>query len=82
MSEMSEAEWISTQHQIFMLAGLIDKLQLKEFIRICRVGDAFGPFVDPTLYREKSKDIERVLNMALAIQELQTKSRRIMEVKS
>lgn len=69
---MGSAEWENLQKQIYLFAGLIARLDLNGFIEKGEHADAIAPYVDPTLYIAKHKDLERVLKVARALQKVQT----------
>lgn len=70
---MSSSEWMLTQTQIYLLAGMVARLPLDEFLEKAERADAIGPFVDPTLYIEKHDDLRCVTEVARALRQVKTR---------
>ena len=68
---MTEEEYLQTQQQIVLIAGLVSRLPLREFIADAEKADAVGPFVDPTLWREGHAKLGDILDIARSLRNFQ-----------
>ena len=68
---MTDADYLSLQCQLILLANLIEPMNLEEFIHRIEVAHAIGPIVEPTIYakaQEHLAHIERIERAARAFQ--------------
>ncbi len=68
---MTDADYLSLQCQLILLANLIEPMNLTEFIHRIDLAHAIGPIVEPTIYakaREHLVHIERIARAARAFQ--------------
>ena len=66
---MTREEYIATQHQLMLIAQIINQMDLTSFWSA--VTHAVGPILDPTLYRKgvgKMTLVQRVAEAALKFQ--------------
>ena len=68
---MTEEEYLQTQHQVEMVAGIVAEMPLREFIATAEKADSVGPFVDPTLWREASDNLGALLDIARGLRNFQ-----------
>ncbi len=61
---MKPEDWDDIQRKLYLFAGLIADWDLAAFVNAAEHGLSFGCFTDPTLWREKHEDLERVKRLA------------------
>lgn len=68
---MTDAEYLSLQCQLILLANLIEPMNLKEFIQRIDLAHTIGPIVEPTIYAKAQRHlfhVERIARAACAFQ--------------
>ncbi len=64
---IDEEQYITTQHQLVTLAGLVKDFPLLEFINAANRVESLGPLLDPTLYRAAADKLSDVKALAEAL---------------
>jgi hypothetical protein len=68
---MNDSEYIETQRQIMLLAGMAAGLDVRGFLERVEQAQSVGPVLDPTLYRAAADNLECVALLARAVADLQ-----------
>lgn len=68
---MTREEYIATQHQLMLIAQIINRLDLNSFLGRIETAHALGPILDPTLYRKGMNKMSLVQRVAVAAVEFQ-----------
>ena len=68
---MNEEEYLQTQNQIMLVAGLVAELPLCEFIVAAEEADVVGPLVDPTLWIKAKDNLGTLLDITRALRNFQ-----------
>ncbi len=76
---MDDEQYIQTQNQLAILMSLIYGLDLKGYLARIERAEAFGPILNPTLYRQKGKDMQFDKEIADAFLNLQIVIRQQMD---
>ena len=86
---MTNEEYTVTQHQLMVMAKIINQMDLTKFLERIETTHAVGPILDPTLYRKgvgKMTLVQRVAEAALKFQkvtkEVLSEFKRLEEKKS
>jgi|GEM_PF-1805470 len=74
---MDTETYIATQQQVGLLATLVLRLPLAEFLNAISMADTVGPVVDPTLYGRGARAMHRVETLARAARKYQDEIREI-----
>jgi len=64
---MNDAEYLQTQMQVLLLAGLLLQLDLPAFLHRIEAAEALGPVLDPTLYRRAADNLAALRETALIL---------------
>lgn len=64
---IDEEQYITTQHQLGTLAGLVLAMPLDGFVEAAERASTIGPFVDPTLYRKAGDNLANITALARAL---------------
>jgi hypothetical protein len=75
---MDNEEYLMVQNQVVMLGNIVQKLPLKEFIEIASRADTVGVILDPTLWMKGSKNLNKILDLARALETFQKKAGEIL----
>lgn len=75
---MDDEQYSLTQHQLFIIARIVNTLDLEGFLSRIDDAEAIGPFVDPTLFIRGADRLAQVKDIALAAQHLQEVVRRTL----
>ena len=70
---MTNEEYTATQHQLMVMAKIINQMDLTKFLERIETTHAVGPILDPTLYRNaasKMSLVQRVAEEALKFQKV------------
>ena len=73
MDEMSHDEYLQTQTQVCLIAGIVRELPLRGFIDAMAGAEALGMIRDPTLYRAANRNLSALRGLAEALLAFQAK---------
>lgn len=76
---MTDEEYLTIQHQVGLLSGLIAELDLAGFLDRISLADSIGPIMDPTLYRKAAGEMHHIQDLAQALFEAQGKIKRVIQ---
>lgn len=68
---MTGEQYTIVQEQIFLLGQLVRDLPLDEFIQKAQRADAIGPIINPTLWMRGNKNLQKIIDLAVALREFQ-----------
>ena len=68
---MEKDEYVQTQQKLLMFGLVVRNMPLNDFINAAEKADAFGPFVNPTLWMKGQENLHRVLKLARALRGFQ-----------
>lgn len=68
---MTNYEYMATQNALVSVRAMLTTLDLSAFIAMIDKAEAWGPTLDPTLYRKAAAELRKVRELALAAAELQ-----------
>ena len=74
---MTDAEYLSLQCQLVLLANLIGPMKLEEFIHRIDLAHAVGPMIEPTLYAKTIGHLECFERIARAARAFQKEAAKI-----
>lgn len=77
---MDREEYVLRLHHAWLMASIVREMPLAKMIDIMERADAFGPIVDPTLYREKKDALAQDLRLVRALRTVQTELEAIAAV--
>jgi len=63
---MSDEDYLTTQQQLTILAGIVDRMDIDAFLKRLGHAEAFGPVLDPTLHRAAMPGLASVRHLAEA----------------
>ncbi len=66
---MNAEEFVRLQSWLYTFASLVVDVDLDGFVESCDRADTIAPFVDPTLYIAKARDLRRVRDLAASLRE-------------
>jgi len=69
---MDKKDYINTQNTLIMIHGMLQGLDLAEFIDSINRAETIGPILDPTLYMEGHKKMGNIKKLAEKALELQS----------
>lgn len=61
---MTNKEYMVTQVKMIEIGKVLDTLDFEGFVERCRMAEAIGPVIDPTLYQRAIDNLEAVKNYA------------------
>ncbi len=61
---ITKEKYIETQQQLLLLAGIVRDMPLSEFLAAAERADAFGPVLDPSLWKAGQQNLETIKKMA------------------
>lgn len=76
---MTDAEYLSLQCRLVLLAQLIKPLDLFGFLLRMEAAHAIGPILEPTLYIKAKKHLDSIERIAKAAKAFQDEIRKIAE---
>ena len=79
---MTDEEYTTTMHQLFLMAGLIRELDVNGFLERISTAEAAAPILDPTLSRAAGPKLEIVKAVAFGAQQFQKALPSLEEVKA
>lgn len=68
---MSDGDYLATQVVLGNLAGFVIPLDLDGFLQRIGEAEAAGPVLDPSLYKEAARDMDRIRRLAQAARDFQ-----------
>jgi len=68
---MSDEEYLQTQHQLFLLAGLVRQLDVHGFLERIAKAEGLAPILDPTLSRTAQPKLDIVKAVAFGAGQFQ-----------
>jgi hypothetical protein len=71
MTRLAGVEYINTQSQILLIAGMVAQMPLADFVETAEFSDSFAPFVDPTLYIAGAPRLREIIKIAIALRAFQ-----------
>lgn len=69
---MERGEYEALQAQVLLMAAMLNRLPLAEFVAAIDKAQAVGPMLDPTLYRAAADNLQYVEDVARALLEAKT----------
>ena len=69
---MDREEYQTTQEMIFMLARIVQSVQLSEFIAQARRAEEIGLFIDPTLWIHGHANLLAIIRLAEILENFKT----------
>jgi hypothetical protein len=64
VENITEAEYLATQHMLMNLAAVVRTLPLDRFINAINKAETTGPVLDPTLFRAAGRKMDEIKEMA------------------
>lgn len=76
---MSNEEYIQTQSNIIILAGIVKGLNLDSFISRINEAESIAPITDPTLFKQAGANLSKIKALANALQYLKKEVKRQLD---
>ena len=77
--KLSDTDYLSIQHEIVVLAGLVRELPLTAFLVRINTCETIAPLVDPTLYMKAGNKLAQIKELAAALQPFQKAADKIAQ---
>lgn len=68
---LSDEDYTATQHHLTLISGIVADMPLVGLLNRIETSHAFGPILDPTLYRSAMDNLEALERIARAAREFQ-----------
>lgn len=68
---ITQEQYIETQQQLLILSAIVRDMPLAEFLAAAERADAFGPVLDPSLWKANQQNLQTIKTMAKGLMTFQ-----------